>query len=157
MPRSRHPHFQVLRPWWRSLSIGIIAVLLMGALILPQQAQTQAGDRISQIDLLEHINTESKRSGSEFLILDVRTAEEYAEGHIPGAVNIHFRDVPNHFDTLRDQNSSSIIVYCETGIRAGIARRSLMNSGFDSILHLEGDMQEWRRQNLPIVVLESSR
>ena len=107
---------------------------------------------MSQTKLLTVLEQESQRS--PLLILDVRTEDEFAAGHISGAVNIHFRDLPNHLDDLRAQNPSSIVVYCETGIRAGIAERTLRQAGFKNVLHLEGHMRAWRSQHLPVVRLE---
>lgn len=143
---------KILRPWWRSLSVVLAVSVLAGLLWLPQRAETshsQAIDHISSAELLKVLDDESQP-----LILDVRTAEEYAAGHIPGAVNIHFRELPDQLDELRSQNPSSIVVYCEAGVRAGIAEQTLEEAGFESILHLDGDMREWRSQNLPTITLE---
>ncbi|MEM9451925.1 MAG: rhodanese-like domain-containing protein [Cyanobacteria bacterium P01_E01_bin.6] len=141
----------ILRPWWRSLSVVLAVSVLVGLLWLPQRAETshsQAIDHIiSSAELLKLLDDESQP-----LILDVRTAEEYAAGHIPGAVNIHFRELPDQLDELRLQNPSSIVVYCEVGVRAGIAEQTLEEAGFESIFHLDGDMRAWRSQNLPVIV-----
>lgn len=97
------------------------------------------------------------------LLLDVRSPEEYAEGHVPGAVNIPFRQVPNQLDTLRqlsgdskdDSNDSveeprEVIVYCERGVRAAVAEESLIEAGFTSTIQLTGHMKAWRDANLPV-------
>lgn len=141
-----------MHPWWRSLSVGLAAVVLVGVIIFPWWAGSGYSSEIvqmSQVKLLTALEQES-----QLLILDVRTEDEFAAGHIPGAVNIHFRDLPNHLDTLRAQNPSSIVVYCETGIRAGIAERTQQQAGFKTVLHLEGHMRAWRSHDLPVVRLE---
>ncbi|MEO1181444.1 MAG: rhodanese-like domain-containing protein, partial [Cyanobacteria bacterium J06636_28] len=86
-------------------------------------------------------------SGTAPLILDVRTAEEYEAGHIPGAINIHFREIAERLDEIP---SGPIVIYCERGIRATIAERTLMAAGIESVLHLEGEMLLWRKNKLPI-------
>ncbi|MBE9069975.1 sulfurtransferase [Leptolyngbya cf. ectocarpi LEGE 11479] len=88
------------------------------------------------------------QSGTTPLILDVRTAEEYVAGHIPGAVNIHFREIKARLDEVPE--NGPIVIYCERGIRAAIAERTLREAGVGAILHLEGDMLAWRQNNLPL-------
>jgi rhodanese-related sulfurtransferase len=84
------------------------------------------------------------------LILDVRSPEEFVAGHIPGAVNIPYRQVPARLDELATDQDRAIVVYCEVGIRAGIAQVALEQAGFQQIHLLEGHMQAWRQEKLPI-------
>ncbi|MEL6816849.1 MAG: rhodanese-like domain-containing protein, partial [Cyanobacteria bacterium J06598_3] len=90
------------------------------------------------------------------LILDVRSPEEYAEGHIPGAVNIPFREMPDQLNKLRQLSSQldgepgEVIIYCERGVRANIAEQSLIEAGFTTTIQLTGHMKAWRDGNLPI-------
>ena len=80
-------------------------------------------------------------------VLDVRTPEEFAEGHVPGAVNIPISDLEARLgDVPKDR---TVIVYCESGRRAGRAEKLLAGSGRD-VRHLEGDMAAWRKAQLEI-------
>ncbi len=106
-------------------------------------AMAETSNLISQQELVAQIE-----SGTAPLILDVRTVEEYEAGHIPGATNIHFREIGKRIDEI-DQNVS-IVVYCERGIRANVAERTLREAGVDSIFHLEGDISLWRENDLPL-------
>ena len=101
--------------------------------------------KISSTELLTKIN--SKQAP---LIIDVRSKEEYEEGHIPGAVNIEFRKLKDSIEMIAGLKDARIVVYCERGIRAAIAEITLQNEGFQTILHLEGDMLNWRKNSLPI-------
>jgi len=98
--------------------------------------------------------------GSAPLILDVRSPQEYAQGHIPGAVNIEYRDIPNQLETIRafvrTFENEDVIVYCQRGVRAGVAERALTDAGFDSVIQLTGDMIAWRKADLPISNLPPS-
>jgi rhodanese-related sulfurtransferase len=47
-----------------------------------------------------------------------------------------------------------IVIYCESGYRAGKARAALLQAGFQNVLHLEGDMGKWRSNRLPLEVDE---
>jgi len=90
--------------------------------------------------------------GSAPLILDVRTAEEFAEGHVPGAVNIEYRQIPAQVETLRDFEDKTVVVYCERGVRAGRAEAALIEADFTSVVQLKGDMAAWRAADLPVEV-----
>ena len=84
------------------------------------------------------------------VILDVRTVEEYLEGHIPGAINIEYRELPSRIDEVRNLGEGKIVVYCERGVRANIAEETLKKAGFSEILHLEGDMSGWRKRGFEV-------
>ena len=90
--------------------------------------------------------------GNAPLILDVRSSAEYAEGHISGAINIDYRDIPEQLDTIRAFNSCEIVVYCERGVRADIADTLLTDAEFVSVIQLEGSLSAWRAAGLPIVI-----
>lgn len=85
------------------------------------------------------------------LILDVRTAEEFASGHVPGAVNISHEAVEGRIAELGDDKSRAVVVYCEKGGRAGKAATALLDAGFTDVRHLAGDMGEWRSTGRPTV------
>lgn len=86
-------------------------------------------------------------ANNEHLLVDVRTAEEYNSGHIPGAINLALQDLPQKMDTLpKDQ---PIVVYCRSGARSNSAAQMLNEAGFDNIYDL-GGIQRWQSQGLPV-------
>ena len=64
------------------------------------------------------------------ILLDVRTPQEYAAGHVEGAINIPVDDLRERLDEL--DPDKEIIEYCKVGLRAHIAYRILANNGFDA-------------------------
>lgn len=90
-------------------------------------------------------------SGDVPLILDVRTSGEYADGHIPGAVNIPHDALGARLDELGADRDVEIVVHCQSGRRAATAEQILMDAGYTGIQHLEGDMAGWRSAGLPVV------
>ncbi|MEM6448890.1 MAG: rhodanese-like domain-containing protein [Cyanobacteria bacterium P01_D01_bin.105] len=127
---------------------GIAKRLSIGLLLCSQLmacSVATANNQISVDALAVQID-----QGTAPLILDVRSPEEYARGHIPSAINIDYRDIPNQLDAIRSFNSNTIIVYCERGIRAGRADHILSNAGFESVVQLTGDMVAWRKADLPM-------
>ena len=84
------------------------------------------------------------------LILDVRTADEFASGHVPGAVNISHEAVAGRISELGADKSRPVVVYCEKGGRAGKAASALLDAGFSDVRHLAGDMSAWRAAGRPM-------
>jgi rhodanese-related sulfurtransferase len=84
------------------------------------------------------------------LVLDVRTAKEYAAGHVPGAMNIPHTEVADRIDELDAMPDNQLVVYCEKGGRAHKAQNTLERAGFTHVVHMNGDMQAWRDNDLPM-------
>ncbi len=92
-------------------------------------------------------------AGKPQFILDVRTAEEFAEGHIPQATNIALDEVAAKLadiTKLSKDQSVPVVVYCRSGRRAGLALDILQSNGFTNIYHLEGDMNGWEKAGKPV-------
>ena len=85
------------------------------------------------------------------LILDVRSRGEFEEGHVPGAVHVPFYGAWGGIEQLREANEP-VVVYCEHGPRAGIARAALWVSAGPGVTYLEGHMTGWRAKGLPMEV-----
>ncbi len=132
---------------------------LMGCAQMPQAPQTPvvpagtalegaaaqpaaATPSISQDALLSRLAA----GDDSVLVVDVRSAEEFAQGHVPGAINVPHDAIDAHLETLRSAEGKDIVLYCESGRRAGMAERTLRDKGFSRLLHLEGYMQQWRER-----------
>jgi rhodanese-related sulfurtransferase len=81
------------------------------------------------------------------LVLDVRSGEEFASGHVPGAVNVPYDQVAARIDELGAPRE--VVVYCERGPRASKAAAVLSVAGF-AVKHLAGHMSGWREAGLPV-------
>ena len=94
--------------------------------------------------------TELINNKSEYVVLDVRSAEEYSEGHIEGAINIPHTEIEEQLERLRSIDKT-IVVHCRSGYRAGKAESIMDKNGITNFVHLEGDMLGWQKQSLPLV------
>ncbi len=88
-------------------------------------------------------------SKQDFLLLDVRSAEEFQTAHIPGAVNIDHTALAKKLSEIKDYQDKTVVVYCRSGRRAGLAIDVLKANGFKKTVHLEGDMLGWQAANMP--------
>jgi rhodanese-related sulfurtransferase len=100
---------------------------------------------VSRGELLERIE-----AGDPPAIVDVRSASEYRSGHVPGAVRIPFFSLLAHTDELPEAGADPVVVYCEHGPRAGIARAQMWLAGVGPVAYLEGHMKGWRAAGLPL-------
>ena len=87
----------------------------------------------------------------DFIILDVRTPEEYDGGYIEGAINIDFNseDFSAQLETL--DKDKTYLIYCRTGRRSAGARDVMEELGFREVYNMSGGIVEWEAQGLPIV------
>ncbi len=90
-------------------------------------------------------------AGEHGMLIDVRTPEEFAEGHIPGAVNIdyHNEGFSSALDSL-DKNKEYEI-YCRSGNRSGKALDEMQKKGFKNVYHLEGGILMWNEKGYETV------
>jgi rhodanese-related sulfurtransferase len=89
-------------------------------------------------------------SGQDTVVLDVRTAQEFAAGHVPGAINIPHDQVEARIGELEHARDREIVVYCRTGRRSDLALQILAARGFSKLLHLEGDYLAWQAAGRPV-------
>ncbi|ARD44022.1 rhodanese-like domain-containing protein [Colwellia sp. PAMC 21821] len=102
---------------------------------------------ISQQALLTLMATPANKT----VVLDVRTAEEFAEGHIAGAINISHEQINANLSKIIGLKDQTVVVHCRSGRRAISAENDLRAAGFSDLRHLEGDMNGWQSADLPLV------
>ena len=85
------------------------------------------------------------------LLLDVRTPDEYAGGHIAGATNIDFYD-PNFQEKISTLDKTATYeVYCHTGNRSGKTLSLMRSLGFAHVQDMSGGILSWLREGRPVV------
>lgn len=86
------------------------------------------------------------------VVVDVRSADEFAKGHISGARHITQSQIQgNNLSAIEKFKSNPIIVLCESGTRSGASASLLVKEGFGEVYNLRGGLAEWRSANLPLV------
>jgi rhodanese-related sulfurtransferase len=101
---------------------------------------------ILQDELLKEMDREKPP-----LIIDVRTGLEYRTSHIKNSVHIPFYAILWNKKRLPKDNSEPIILTCEHGPRAVMARRLLRIIGYRNVRLLKGHMTEWKKNRLPTI------
>jgi len=76
--------------------------------------------------------------GKRTLVVDVRTVEEFAEGHFPGAINIPHEDIVQGIRARNVDKDQTVLLYCRSGNRSGQAEIRLQSSGFAGAKNVGG-------------------
>jgi rhodanese-related sulfurtransferase len=88
----------------------------------------------------------------DVIILDVRTPEEFASGHIEGALNIDFNSGDFANEITRLNPSENYAIYCRSGSRSGQAASIMHKAGFHDVSNLNGGVIDWTDAGLPLVL-----
>ncbi len=88
---------------------------------------------------------------ADLVVLDVRTPEEFAEGHLEGAVLVDFYD-PDFADQLAElEPDVPYLLYCRSGNRSGQTTALMADLGFTDVADIDGGIVAWEQQGLPVV------
>jgi rhodanese-related sulfurtransferase len=83
-------------------------------------------------------------------LVDVRTAEEFSEGHIAGARNFDWNDEHFEHQVMGLDKSKTVFVYCLGGGRSESAAAKMRSMGFKQVYELEGGLKKWQSAKLPL-------
>ena len=109
----------------------LLAVLLLAGCAAPAEETTYR-----QISMDEAITIMEEESG--YIILDVRTPEEYVEKHIPGAINVANETIGTEAIPELPDKDQLILVYCRSGNRSKQASEKLVALGYTNIVEFGG-------------------
>ncbi|MDH7444537.1 rhodanese-like domain-containing protein [Aquimarina sp. 2201CG14-23] len=125
------------------MKIKTILTITLLSLLFFNCKENNSGDTAA-VKLITVEEMDSLLEMEKVQLVDVRTPEEYAEGHIEGAININFSD--ENFETLIStvDKSKPVAVYCGRGGRSGKCSAYMKKAGFTKIYDLDGGIIEWK-------------
>lgn len=86
----------------------------------------------------------------EAVVVDVRPAADFAQGHIINAINLPMNGFANQIGTLQKHKDKPIIVNCRSGAQSSSACSQLRKQGFGEVYNLRGGILAWQNANLPL-------
>ncbi len=132
----------------------LIAALLMSALplVVSFAADTEPAiaEKKSVVKRVEVAEFDKLRSDPKNVVLDVRTAKEFEEGHIPGAVNIDVKAPDFDEKVAKLDKSKTYLVHCAAGVRSANACRKLESAGFKELYDLSPGFKGWEKAGKPV-------
>lgn len=109
--------------------------LLLTALMLTGCGGSESG---SYRQITQEEAAKMMESGDDFILLDVRTTAEFAQGHIPGAICIPNETIGTEEIPQLPDKDATILVYCRSGNRSKQASQKLADLGYTSVLEFGG-------------------
>jgi molybdopterin/thiamine biosynthesis adenylyltransferase/rhodanese-related sulfurtransferase len=101
----------------------------------------------AEIDEISTVDAAARSDGP--LFLDVRDADEWEEGHVPGAVHVPRGNLESRIEALVPDRSRAIVVYCAGGSRSAFAAKTLTELGYEDVYSLAGGYTDWKRNGFP--------
>lgn len=111
----------------------------------PESMPATARKEVTADALLQRQGTSVK-----LLIIDARTPAEFAQGHVPGAINLPHDTISGREPVLAGWTNETVVLYCQSGRRASLAAAVLERQGFIKLEHLQGDMPGWEKSGKPV-------
>ena len=121
------------------LAVGMLFVLTLSSIVGCSSNNGESGygdiDSTKALKLVEE--------NEKTLVIDVRGADAYAEGHLANAINIPFDEFEDKVADLEGYKDQTIILICNTGNKSGKAAKMLVEKGFTNVYNAEDGMDEF--------------
>ena len=132
------------------LVLLITTVVVTGGCVgSEQETPTQIIENVTPQEAFTLI--QDNQNNPDFVIIDVRTPEEFADGHIEDAINLDY-----YSETFRDElnkldKDKKYLIYCQSGNRSGKALAIMEELNFREVYNMSGGILEWEAEALPTV------
>ena len=84
------------------------------------------------------------------ILVDVRNTNEFKKARIDNSLNVPLDQLAENIDKLKKNPNKTIVLYCQKGFRSSQAVKILNKLGIDSAVSMEGGLDAWQKDNLPI-------
>ena len=129
----------------------VIGVVLTGGCIgketIPPETPTQIIEDISPQEAFTLI--QENQNNPDFVVIDVRTPEEFADGYIENAINIDFRSETFRNKLNQLDKNETYLVYCRSGGRSANALNIMAELNFKEVYNILGGITAWKAERLP--------
>lgn len=99
---------------------------------------------LQQFSTLQNVDAFKASMQSDYVIVDVRTPEEFADGALPKAINISVTSLDFPFQINKLDKEKPVMIYCKAGSRSARAAVAMKALGFNTIYELEGGYTAWQ-------------
>lgn len=126
--------------------IAVIILAIMGTLCINGcQTNVSSEENIAVENVYMKISAEDAKEimdTKDFVLIDVREEDEYAQGHIEGAILIPYGEIEERAESELTDKEQTILIYCRSGRRSAIAAQSLAELGYTDVRDFGGIM-DW--------------
>ncbi len=138
----------------RILYFGIALAIAIGiGVMLMKETEKLSGGFITARDLEKNVGQDPYH----YVVIDVRTREEFASGHIPFSMNIPKDEIQNQLRFLQPLMDRQVVIACGEMVQScGDAVPTLRRAGFRSVLFVEGGVPAWQKEGLALSQTDDS-
>ncbi len=86
----------------------------------------------------------------KYILLDVRTPEEFGRGKLAGSINVPVDEVNGKIKSIIADTSEKIYVYCLSGARSSVAVETMMKLGYTNVFNMSHGLLAWRAKYFPV-------
>ena len=130
----------------------VSALMVSFFLVVFSELRRKAGGLINV-----EANDAVKLINNDALVIDIRSADAFANGHIVNAKNIPSDELDGRLAKLEQHKKNPVIAVCDNGIASNRAVNTLRAAGFESAYGLKGGMSNWSQAGLPVVTGKKTR
>ncbi len=132
------------------LSVSLVAIILASGCAQYTQNQETPTQTIENVTPQEAFTLiQDNKNNPEFVILDVRTPEEFAEGYIENAILIDYYSESFRNELNQLDKTKMYLIYCRSGNRSGKALDIMEELNFREVYNMTGGIIEWQAEELP--------
>ena len=88
-------------------------------------------------------------AGQKFTLVDVREDNEWAKGHLPGAVHLGKGVIERDVEQAVPDKSATLVLYCGGGFRSALAGDNLQKMGYENVISMDGGWRGWTEAGFP--------
>jgi rhodanese-related sulfurtransferase len=125
----------------------LVSAFLISFFLLAFTELRRKANKLLNVDPAEAVSLINK----EALIIDLRSSEAFARGHIVNAKNVPADEFASRQDAVLGSKSKPVIAVCESGVSSNKTVAEMRKAGFQSAFGLEGGMTAWTQAGLPVV------
>lgn len=137
----------------RKFSLQLAAAVILSLFTYPLLTHAEHHEAKAVQDIEPgnaHVLIVKNKDNPDFVILDVRTEEEYSQGHLKDSFNIDYKSDTFVEEVGRLDKTKTYLVYCRTGRRSDEAAKKMVEADFVDIYHLDGGITEWQESGFPV-------
>lgn len=142
----------------RSIMLLILSVSLIIGVVLVGGCTGNEAQTVTETQIIEVVTPqeafnmiESNRNNPDFVIIDIRTPEEFAEGYIEGAINIDYYSATFEDELDSIDKNKMYLIYCQWGNRSGATLATMEGLKFMEVYDIKSGIEAWLAEGLPVV------
>jgi len=135
----------------------LLVLLVAGIVLTGGCAEIATPEQETPTQIIENVTPQeaftliqNNQNNPDFVIVDVRTPEEFAEEHIENAINVDFRSEAFRDELNKLDKNKTYLIYCRSGARSGKALNIMEELNFREVYNISGGIIEWKAEGLPI-------